>query len=198
MKKLIISLLILLFAPLCWAGSVTDMHKSVIAARNVASGGCASGTVDSSSDFIDHTPGDSNGNLYSTSVVGQSFQVSENGNIYSVVIYVSAATGTANITIRWGPSSDLTDATGTYYDEVTVSNISSADDYEFILPNHDAITASTTYYIGFMASTNTTLYIRRDADDGYAGGAYYYSAAGWDMATTVGSVDCLFAVKLCD
>lgn len=194
MKQFWIIFLVLFIPSVCFPGPLQQAHKKAIAGQTVASG-CASGTVDSDADYLSHTNFDASDALHLTEARGTSFQVSENGNIYSISVYISAHTVNGTITVRWGPDADLT---STYYDEATSDTITGISDIEVVMPDHDSITASTTYYIGVVKDSGTMSIGRDDPTANYPNGNFRQADSGWNMNNDHTTYDIIFNVKLCD
>ena len=191
MKKLLFSITCLLL--LGYISSTSARMSLMIVGGQVeeAVGGCVKdGTPIIVSDDTDNTSNKSLGaDAYGTAFITPG----TGGNIYSIeVFHTTPAAG--NATMRWGPGQDLTT---TYYDSV---QIACADEdvgvwKEYVFPEHDAYSASTTYSFGIIEDSGN-LYIILDEDANYPDGTKR-SGTVWNMSTSDATDDLLFKVYKC-
>jgi hypothetical protein len=177
-----------------WAQARTVM---VVSGGGVAAApACAAGTVNAYAD-TSALSGDGNSNITNDLIyaIGQSFQVSSEGTVYSILIYIGYSTGTNNVTMRLGTSTNLSD--GNYLVEKTIS-VTSTGWKEFVFDTHPSIAASTTYYFGVTASGTDEYWARHDTSGDYTHGISLYGYGTTWLINNDGGKQMLFQVKLCN
>jgi hypothetical protein len=130
--------------------------------------------------------------------IGQEFQVDEAGYLYSISIIIQQSNGNT-LTMRWGPSSNLS---STYYGEVeipTSSGDSNTTREAVFADTTHQLSASTTYYWGITngGETGAGVTYRGDDTGPYAYGRYIEGSA-WNLSSAVSGLDMSFTIKLCD
>ena len=187
MKRLSLTVLLLLLATSCFAG----FGMQVVASAPAGCAGCATDTVDQ--EQTDTTWGSG----MTTGVAkGQSFQVSKTGKISAIAFYMNHQGTDHDIEIRWGTSNNL----GTYIANGT-ARVTADGWYKITFATKEDVSTGTTYYCGVAqtSSGGTQLEVRGDnSSPTYASGSYYYGSSGWNMTDPLEDRDLAFRVYLCD
>jgi hypothetical protein len=204
MKKTILVILVIILPLTCLAGSIQQMHKAVIARQTVAAGGCESGT--SRAACVDATP--TQLNLYSTGAgyayLGQKFQVSAAGDLYSItLILTNEGGGDDTVEIRFDTDTNFTDAT--YTESFTVSNAASTE-YEIVFDPAPTLSTLTDYYFAIYSdsadwSDRNLVDSSSDSNcDGVNDALQGNVETSWGSGawSSVVGKDLVFTVKVCD
>jgi hypothetical protein len=154
-------------------------------------GGCSSGTVDTQ-----NTPTDSNVQINETAAVaGQSFQVTQNGSLYSISLSIASVSTAADVAMRVGTSTDLSSS---YLDE-SVVNVSGTGVVEFVFDSHPNLSTGTTYYIVFQFDSGAGDFNFHRGGDDYANGSRWWGySTPWQTENETSTHDIYFIVDLCD
>lgn len=191
-KTLIILALLILIPTLCFAGALQEKHRSVIAKKNVAA---APSCVKNATPDTNQSSSDSGSAIYSTAVLGQSFQVSAEKGLYSIVVYGWDVTTAGNIEMRIGTSANLSSS----YLATDTVEISTVASYEFVFDEHPVLSTETTYYFGLGVASGASSNIEfalYGASSIYSGGSVFYGT--WNMDDGPYTRDLKFQVYLCE
>jgi hypothetical protein len=203
LKKLILTLGILLLCVTVSSGGTVEKLKSVIARKNAAVGGCGSQTARADCQTTDYRVA-----VSSLNQIGQSFQVSTGGVLYSVKLYLygnnlePAESGT--LTIRVDDDIDLS---ADYLDSgsITMDDTDAVDTwYEIVMDGGDqTLSTSTTYYFAVdwtEAGSDSMQWEWHDNNETcHADGVSYSTGAtDWDLTGHSEAADLNFQVMICD
>lgn len=178
MRKLIVVLFVFCFA---FEAQAMNMFQAMRICGSSGAASCASGAEDQSQKTSDSTSSIAAGRL-----LGQGFQVTSNGNIYSIQFYIDSFTSTGDVTftLRYGSNINL----GTYFKEVTkvvAAGSWSAGYVEFVIQDTvNAVAAGTQYYMAVKSAgaSGTINAMFKTTASSYASGVKYSTtAADWDL-----------------
>jgi hypothetical protein len=120
--------------------------------------------------------------IYSTRIVGQSLQVTEDGTINSITVRGVGKGAAIDLVASVGTSADLTtpSASGTY----SFDGSTTAGEITIDLDSGLAVTTGTTYYFSISAPAGTFgtgVTLQGSGTSTYANGQYYSTTAGYPM-----------------
>ena len=196
MKRLSLTVLLLLLATSCFAGfGMQIVDGPVVASAPV----CSSQTTVT----ILGTNDDHSEILYDEGYqVGQSFSAAESVTLYSIIVRLDSKEGTPVLTARIGTSADLSTYTGQTDAKNVTESVGSEVELVFPAESRPTITSGITYYVGV---SNSATYDNRcelsiDANSSYTSGAYIYNTSGdmdWNLDLTY-NADLYLKYKKCD
>ncbi len=186
MKTLILLIFLLVPAQL-WAFN----PLVVCSGEPAAAASCATCSEDQAS-----TDGTTNNDIIANAT-GQSFQVSKNGTLCYIDIYMAYIQDNSQIEVRWGNTANLTE-----YQASKILTFTSTDDVQYQRFTFDTkanVSTGTTYYLGVVKNSGTTVISKRNNVGTYANGNLYNAlSAGWNMNNSSVTYDFNFKVGLCD
>jgi len=187
MKRLTLIIIgVLLCTPL-----YSDMNPYIAGVPVSGGEGCLTDSVDQEQAEYGYNSG-----MYSLAR-GQSFVVSQAGDLSSIEIYFYHHVADADVELRWGTTANLTSS---YVDSDTYS-VTSTGWHKFTFDTKGAVSTSTTYYFACIITSGGDLSLGADnTEPDYTDGQYYYGTTGapWNLTQTASGRDLAFRVYLCD
>jgi hypothetical protein len=193
MMKKIFNIVICLFL-LCSTAQAGSGIFSGVMSMGGAAASCSSGTADQGNAT------NAIGVVTGTYFIGQSFQVtSNNSKLYSITVtLIGQASGSTDLTIRYGNGINLT----TYWGTKTITHTfvsSQIDEVEFVIQDTtNTFNPGTPYYFEISANnTNGEAYFSSTST--YVGGTGYWSADSnkWNLTGHDDAGDLSFQIKVC-
>ena len=189
-RKSILAFIALSFFSVCFAGSIQDAHKAVIARKNTAA--CS---IPVTANISFETNNESN-TLAQSTAEGQTFSSGAGGTLAKICVNIDDTGTNGTISLRLDDDDDMTSE---YTEDLGTSATISSDGWVcFESVTNPVIPATTTYYIGIMMNEAAGLKWFQDSAAGYADGSAWSSGTAWNMGTVNVAKDENFRVYYCE